>query len=93
MYDEQLRLRKAQDPTSAWSLVDYELWLIYMNNITSSPGTGNQMVSSDMKNGALKCYNFNLTIKGLNAGLISIFASSADLPQLYIISKILSREE
>ena len=59
MYDEQFRLRKAQDPTSAWSLVDYELWLIYMNNITSSPGTGNQMVFSDMKNGALKCYNFN----------------------------------
>jgi hypothetical protein len=34
-----------------------------------------------------------LTIKSLNANLISIFDSSADLPQLYIISKILSREE
>jgi hypothetical protein len=44
MYDEQFRLRKAQDPTSSWSLVDHELWLIYMNNIKSSPGTGNQMV-------------------------------------------------
>ena len=30
MYDEQFRLRKAQDPASCWSLVDYELWLIYM---------------------------------------------------------------
>lgn len=59
MYDEQFRLRKAQDPTSSWSSVDYELWLIYMNNIKSSPGTGNQMVFSDMQNGAQKCYNFN----------------------------------
>jgi hypothetical protein len=32
MYDEQFRLRKAQDPSNSWSLVDYELWLIYMNN-------------------------------------------------------------
>jgi len=28
MYDEQFRLRKAQDPTSSWSSVDCELWLI-----------------------------------------------------------------
>jgi len=59
MCDKQFRLRNEQDPTSSWSLVDYELWLIDMNNIKSSPGTGNQMVFSDMKNGALKCYNFN----------------------------------
>ena len=58
MYDEQFRLRKAQDPTSSWSSVDYELWLIHMN-ITSSPGTGNQMIFSNKKNGAQKCYNFN----------------------------------
>jgi hypothetical protein len=32
MYDEQFRLCTAQDPASSWSLVDYELWLIYMNN-------------------------------------------------------------
>ena len=43
MYDEQISLRKAQDPTSSWSSVEYELWLMHMNNITSSPGTGNQM--------------------------------------------------
>ena len=30
-----------------------------MNNFKSSPGTGNQMFFSDMKNGAQKCYNFN----------------------------------
>ena len=59
MYDEQFRLRKAQDPTSSWSWVDYELWLIHMNNTTSSPVTGNQMFFSDKKDGALKCYNFN----------------------------------
>ena len=59
MYDEQFRLRKAQDPTSSLSSVDYELWLIHMNNTTSSPVTGNQMVFSDKKDGALKCYNFN----------------------------------
>ena len=45
MYDEQFRLRKAQDPASSWSLVDYELWLIYMNIIQNSKLNSNWIIS------------------------------------------------
>ena len=27
-YDEQFRLRKSQDPTSSWALIDPEFWLL-----------------------------------------------------------------
>ena len=29
-YDKQFRLRKWQDPTSYWDLIDQELWLLYL---------------------------------------------------------------
>jgi hypothetical protein len=45
MYDEQYRLRKAQDPASSWSLVDYELRLIYMNIIQNSKLNSNWILS------------------------------------------------
>jgi hypothetical protein len=28
-YDEQYRLRKAMNPSSSWSIMDSELWLLY----------------------------------------------------------------
>ena len=37
-YDEQFRLRMAQDPSSSWAVVDPELWLIYMQNPPSAYG-------------------------------------------------------
>ena len=30
LYDEQFRLRKAQEPVSSWAIIDTELWLLYM---------------------------------------------------------------
>jgi hypothetical protein len=44
MYDEQFRLRKTQDPACSWSLVDYELWLIYMNIIQNSKLNSNWII-------------------------------------------------
>jgi hypothetical protein len=35
-YDEQFRLRKAQNPSSSWSEVDAELWLFYMQGNSST---------------------------------------------------------
>ena len=47
-YDTQFRLKKAQDPTASWSLVDHELWLLYMNTPSlQTPSLGR------------KCYDFN----------------------------------
>jgi len=46
--DEQFRLRKPLDPTSSWSVVDSDLWLLYMNNMTTgSTNAINQSVMND----------------------------------------------
>lgn len=48
IYDEQFRLRKPLDPTSSWSVVDLDLWLLYMNNMTNgSTNAINQSVMND----------------------------------------------
>ena len=51
-YDEQYRLRKAQDPSSSWATIDQELWLLYLY---SAPGGSNVQPSSSSH----KCYNYN----------------------------------
>ena len=51
-YDEQLRLRKLQDPTSSWALIDQELWLLYLYSNPSNPNV------SSLGSG-YKCYPFN----------------------------------
>ena len=48
IYNEQFRLRKLLDPTISWSVVDSELWLLYMNNMTSgSTNAINQPIMND----------------------------------------------
>lgn len=54
-YDEQFRLRKERDPTTSWSSIDVELWLLFISgntNATSNPGIQNSYKR-------LKCYSFN----------------------------------
>lgn len=41
-YDEQYRLRKVHMPTSSWSKVDYELWMLYV----STPSSGSSSNSA-----------------------------------------------
>ena len=57
LYDEQYRLRKARNPGSSWSVVDVELWLMYMAS-NSSP---NNFVNSNNQSfpKRSKCYTFN----------------------------------
>ena len=38
-YDEQFRLKKERHPSSSWGVVDYELWVMYIN---VSPGQSSQ---------------------------------------------------
>jgi hypothetical protein len=54
-YDEQFRLRKAQNPSSSWSEVD---WLFYMQgNSSTNELTMTNNMSLNKNN--LKCYAFN----------------------------------
>lgn len=55
-YDEQYRLRKAQNPASSWGVVDHELWLLYMH--ASTPPFATQGINQAKH---LKCYTFNYT--------------------------------
>ena len=50
-YDEQFRLRKSQDPSSSWALIDQELWLLYLY---STPTVSNSPVVR-----GYKCYTYN----------------------------------
>lgn len=55
LYDEQYRLRKAQEPSSSWANVDTKLWLFVMQ---PSVNIGNTL--QENKNvGFLKCYAYN----------------------------------
>jgi len=58
LYDEQYRLRKVRNPSSLWSIVDVELWLLYMSNSSTLNviSQSNQYVSNNKK---LQCYTFN----------------------------------
>jgi len=51
VYDEQFRLRKAQDPSSSWAVIDQELWLLYL----TSSNTASQFSSIS----SYKCYPYN----------------------------------
>jgi len=51
LYDEQFRLRKAQNPTSSWANIDTELWLLYMHGAMSPVLPTISKVN--------KCYGFN----------------------------------
>ncbi|CAC5407061.1 unnamed protein product [Mytilus coruscus] len=61
-YDEQYRLRKAQEPSSLWSNIDNELWLLYMqpvndiSNVSFNISNSNINAGSDYGN---KCYSYN----------------------------------
>ena len=57
-YDEQFRLRKARDPASSWATVDYELWILHMNNNTLN-GSTNQIPNNASNISPFKCYPFN----------------------------------
>ena len=53
-YEEQFRLRKSQDPTSSWALIDQELWLLYLYSNPSNPnvsslGSGYKFIPSIIK--------------------------------------------
>ncbi|XP_033733377.1 uncharacterized protein LOC117322521 isoform X2 [Pecten maximus] len=52
-YDEQFRLRRSQDPSSSWAMVDSELWLIYMS--ASSAATRDNKPYSIVQ----KCFDYN----------------------------------
>ena len=54
-YDQQYRLKKAKDPSSSWSTIDYELWLIYMQSASLASGT----IQNINRASTLKCYSFN----------------------------------
>jgi hypothetical protein len=55
VYDEQFRIRMAQDPSSSCAVVDPELWLIYMQNPPSAYGNN----FSTNQNRTYKCHKFN----------------------------------
>ena len=53
-YDEQIRLRMANNPTNSWANIDSELWLINMH-------TGANNSNSPSGSGIYKCYDYNYT--------------------------------
>ena len=61
-YDEQYRLRKAMNPSSSWSIMDSELWLLYMNsnhgpvNVVGNVVRG---VKGSASGTSQTCYPFN----------------------------------
>lgn len=55
-YDEQYRLRKSSNPSSSWSKLDYELWLLHMNASQSNIAT---VSPSNSNNSVGKCFAFN----------------------------------
>jgi len=55
-YDEQFRLRKAQDPASSWATIDTELWLLFMQSTQPRITQSDNPVS---KLQSLKCYAYN----------------------------------
>ena len=67
-YDEQYRLKKALDPTSSWSVMDTELWILYMQSRPlqmesvaqfKGPGFGSSGLYTQISGQILKCYNYN----------------------------------
>ena len=61
-YDEQYRLRKAMNPSSSWSIMDSELWLLYMNNNHGPVNVVGNVVSGvkgSASGTSQTCYPFN----------------------------------
>lgn len=56
-YDEKFRLRKARNPPSSWAIVDYELWILYMNRESNSTSDVHPIPNNNQSQ--LKCYSFN----------------------------------
>jgi len=59
-YDEQFRLRMAQDPTSSWAAIDTELWLLLMQpvgNVQHGAAVAPRVIQN--YGTVLKCYAFN----------------------------------
>ncbi|CAG2212813.1 unnamed protein product [Mytilus edulis] len=58
LYDEQLRLRRSQEPAGSWSVIDTELWLLYMQ--PAGPINGPEFnIAQKPTNNFLKCYAYN----------------------------------
>ena len=53
-YDEQFRLRMANNPTNSWANINSELWLLSLHS-----GTSNS--NSPSGSGIYKCYDYNYT--------------------------------
>ncbi|KAK6175760.1 hypothetical protein SNE40_014153 [Patella caerulea] len=65
-YGEQFRRKRPQAPHSSWEHIDYELWLLYMSNVTNPPNVHAPVAYTSTKtpNSTFgKCYDFNF--KGL----------------------------
>lgn len=58
-YDEQFRLKIAQNPQMDWGIIDQELWLLYMYNTNPTSEAINPRSTSAPAVRYLKCYNFN----------------------------------
>ena len=56
-YDEQFRLKKKRHPSSSWGVIDYELWVMYINiNVPSSqppqqPPSANTVANNSFRDG------------------------------------------
>ncbi|CAG2230130.1 unnamed protein product [Mytilus edulis] len=58
LYDEQFRLRRSQEPAGSWSVIDTELWLLYMQ--PAGPINGPEFnIAQKPTNNFLKCYAYN----------------------------------
>lgn len=82
-YDQQFRLKKGQDPTSSWALIDSELWLLYIQ-----PKTFAQSYQSGRNMG--KCYDFNYTGSCTKIGCVyehACIRCSESHPSIYCYTK------
>ncbi|KAK6168531.1 hypothetical protein SNE40_021043 [Patella caerulea] len=67
LYDEQYRLRKAKHPTAPWSVIDTELWLLYINCVNQfSEAKASMTFNSSTQNNRL-CYSYNYNGQCLRA--------------------------
>ncbi|CAG2224906.1 unnamed protein product [Mytilus edulis] len=61
-YDEQYRLRKAHEPSSLWSNIDNELWLLYMQPVNTISNVSLNVSNSNIQDSSghgNKCYSYN----------------------------------
>ncbi|KAK6179792.1 hypothetical protein SNE40_012069 [Patella caerulea] len=57
-YDEQFRLKLANDPSGSWGNIDYELWLLYMSNVEPVTNQSTQF-STKGRSTFGKCFEYN----------------------------------